>query len=149
MQLATVNSEGKPCCRTVVFRGFMASSGDKTSAAADRESLTFITDARSSKMSESRDTEVCWYLTGTREQFRLSGVLDMISHTSAPGQNEHRSRKWQGLSAAARKQFLWPHPGSPRKSSTPEQDKRDFDDVEPSEMDPPDSFVLVTLRPER
>lgn len=30
-------------------------------------------------MGESRETEVCWYLTGTREQFRLSGVLDMIT----------------------------------------------------------------------
>lgn len=35
-------------------------------------------------MGESRDTEVCWYLTGTREQFRLSGVLDMITPESDP-----------------------------------------------------------------
>lgn len=149
VQMATVTSDGKPAVRTVVFRGFVAQLGDKTSDPGNRETLSFITDARSSKMSESRDAEVCWYLTGTREQFRLSGVLDMVTHESEPGPKELRARKWESISASARKQFLWPHPGRKRAMNGAEEDRRLFEDVSPSETDSPDAFALALLRPTR
>jgi hypothetical protein len=46
VQMATVTSDGKPAARTVVFRGFLASVGDKGSPSEYRETLSFITDAR-------------------------------------------------------------------------------------------------------
>ena len=61
--MATVRGDGRPACRTVVFRGFVEKS----------EQLTFVTDARSEKVGElgrQAACELCWYLPGTREQFR-------------------------------------------------------------------------------
>ncbi len=79
VQLATVTADGKPAARSVVFRGFLQSrtSADDSVFKGSKETLTFITDTRSSKMKESRDAEVCWYLSGTREQYRLSGQLQV------------------------------------------------------------------------
>jgi len=79
VQLGTVTAEGKPAVRTVVFRGFLQSrtSADDSIYKGSKETLTFITDTRSNKMKESRHAEVCWYLSGTREQFRLSGQLEV------------------------------------------------------------------------
>ncbi len=46
-------------------------------------------------------------------------------------------------------QFLWPDPGQPRPPCDEQQDRKDFEEVEPSETEPPPTFVLVLLRPER
>ena len=50
MQLATVDGEGRPHVRTVVFRGFADVAGGKA--------MQFITDARSAKVQQKRDAEV-------------------------------------------------------------------------------------------
>ena len=47
------------------------------------------------------------------------------------------------------RQFLWPHPGAKRASNTAEEDRRIFEEVEASEDSVPDTFTLVTLRPDR
>ena len=68
-QLATVRGDGRPACRTVVFRGFLGGPED----AEEASRLTFVTDARSEKVEElgrQPACELCWYLPGTREQFR-------------------------------------------------------------------------------
>ncbi|NJR69015.1 MAG: pyridoxamine 5'-phosphate oxidase [Synechococcales cyanobacterium CRU_2_2] len=72
LQLATVALSGRPANRTVVFRGFVP--GD------DR--LQLICDRRSQKIEEIHRnpwTEACWYFPKTREQFRLSGSLRLIT----------------------------------------------------------------------
>jgi len=150
VQLGTVTADGRPAVRTVVFRGFMGEQKDWGETGAECETLSFITDSRSSKMKQGREAEVCWYFAPSREQFRLRGVMDCIEANSGmPKQAEDRVSMWRKISPAARKQFLWPNPGEERGETDEAKDKKDFDDVEPSEADPPDTFVLVLLRPER
>ena len=130
LQLATVNVDGKPSNRTVVFRGF-----------AD-EALQMVTDARSEKVQQIQTYpwgEACWYFPVTREQFRIAGKLTLIgpdSHTK-----DMRSNAWQALSAKARQQFFWPHPGQPRADDTA------FETVLTER--PPDSFYVLCLHPQR
>ena len=66
-QLATVDSEGWPRVRTVVFRGFADQTG----------TLLFITDSRSEKMSSIESggkAEACWYFTQSRSNSDCKGV---------------------------------------------------------------------------
>ncbi len=112
-QLATVDSQGRPHNRTIVFRGF----------SGDTNTLEFITDQRSEKVAQIHQqpwAELCWYFPQTREQFRLAGWVQIIdgSHSSPLAQTA-RHHRWQSLSAAGRQQFTWPHPGQPRQGDLP------------------------------
>ncbi|KAF8072584.1 PPOX2 [Scenedesmus sp. PABB004] len=72
LQLGTVRPDGRPAVRTVVFRGFLGAS----------DHLTFVTDRRSSKIADvaaNRAVELCWYFATSREQFRLAGMVDIVS----------------------------------------------------------------------
>jgi len=150
VQLGTVTVDGRPAVRTVVFRGFMGEQKDWGEAGAACETLSFITDARSDKMKQGREAEVCWYFAPSREQYRLRGVLDYIEAYAGTGKREaDRKSMWKKISPAARKQFLWPNPGEERGDTDEMKDKEDFDEVDVSETEPPDTFVLVLLRPER
>lgn len=99
-QLATVTPEGYPANRTVVFRGF------RDDAAS---SLKIITDSRSSKIKDLTHqaiAEVCWYFTKTREQFRLTGNLQIITASENNSQLlTERQLAWKNLSDSARSQF--------------------------------------------
>lgn len=105
-QLATIRASGSPANRTVVFRGFF---GDR---------LQIASDSRSQKIEQILlypQSEICWYFVKTREQFRLSGCMTIVDHrTSDPILQTARQALWQSLSAAARFQFSYPHPGLPR-----------------------------------
>lgn len=55
LQLSTVRENGRPACRTVVFRGF---------AKGSTSSIKIITDTRSEKIEQLRRNpwvEACWY----------------------------------------------------------------------------------------
>ncbi|KAJ9534878.1 hypothetical protein QJQ45_029562 [Haematococcus lacustris] len=108
VQLATIRPDGRPANRTVVFRGFLKESSD----------LTFITDLRSNKVAElsaNPAAEVAWYLPQTREQFRLSGNLQVVgAEHPQPAMAAARQAAWNALSPGARTQFGWPQPGLPR-----------------------------------
>ncbi len=134
-QLATVNYEGKPSNRTVVFRGFL----NKTNQ------LQMITDTRSEKINQIHHypySEICWYFPKTREQFRLSGNLTII------GENHEnqtpRLTVWQDLSDSAKQQFTWPYPG---RSLT--ENKQDFLQEIPLANQPVSNFVLLLFNPEK
>ncbi|MEM8610573.1 MAG: Npun_F5749 family FMN-dependent PPOX-type flavoprotein [Cyanobacteria bacterium P01_H01_bin.105] len=136
LQLATINAEGKPSNRTVVFRGFV------------NEALQMVTDSRSEKVQHIQTqpwAEVCWYFTVTREQFRLSGKLSLIGPNNACDNNYDtvRFNVWQKLSDKARQQFYWPHPGQMRVNQTA------FEPVVASTEQPPDSFSVLLLNAER
>ncbi|MEL6814600.1 MAG: pyridoxamine 5'-phosphate oxidase family protein [Cyanobacteria bacterium J06598_3] len=76
LQLATVRPDGTPANRTIVFRGFLANTNR----------LMFICDRRSEKTHHTHQNpaaEACWYFTKTREQFRLSGQLTLITAETA------------------------------------------------------------------
>lgn len=136
LQLATVQTNGRPANRTVVFRGFLA----------DSDRLKFVTDARSQKIDQiaaGHWGEACWYFPKTREQFRLAGALTVVQPTHPDSElQQARHIAWQELSDAARAQFAWPYPGKPKASS------------DEFELPPPDkstalpNFCLLLLEPD-
>lgn len=135
LQLATVTPEGYPANRTVVFRGFLDF----------QDSLKFITDLRSDKIAhiqhQSR-SEACWYFTKTREQFRLTGTLSLVTSEARESNLQlARQTTWQNLSPAARTQFAWPTPKEPQAKSVA------FDIPAPSAANPLPNFCLLLLTP--
>jgi len=135
LQLATIRADGSPANRTVVFRGFLDGSN----------LLMFICDRRSEKTAQiehNPDAEACWYFTKTREQFRLSGRLVVVSaDTMDPALVEARSQLWQRISDNARLQFAWPEPKAPRHKDA------DFSPPAPDPQTPLPTFCLMLLNP--
>lgn len=134
-QLATVQTDGYPANRTVVFRGFFA----------DTNQLKIITDKRSQKIDQLNHQawgEVCWYFTGTREQFRLAGKLTLVdeNHPHTDFQLA-RTSTWQDLSDNARVQFAWAYPGEKRA------DPEAFCPSQPDPVNPLPNFCLLLLDP--
>ncbi|MBE9065368.1 pyridoxamine 5'-phosphate oxidase family protein [Leptolyngbya cf. ectocarpi LEGE 11479] len=130
LQLATINASGRPSNRTVVFRGFVGTA------------LQIVTDGRSQKVQHIQAqpwAEACWYFTVTREQFRISGKLTVVAQENDP----IRMNAWQAMSANARQQFYWPHPGQPKADITA------FEPVVLSTQGPPDSFYVLLLEADR
>lgn len=115
LQMATVKPDGRPANRTVVFRGFVP----------ETDTLIFVTDSRSQKIQHlalNPASELCWYFTKTREQFRLSGQITLVEGSMTDEkQRQIYLQTWESLSSNARQQFAWPHPGQPRKTSGFEQ----------------------------
>jgi pyridoxamine 5'-phosphate oxidase len=136
LQLATIQANGSPANRTLVFRGFLE----------DTNQLKFITDNRSAKADQIQQqpwAEICWYFPNTREQFRITGCLTMVSSDDSD-QNLQPARiaMWQELSDAARLQFAWPHPGKPRI-----QESGAFEPPAPDPVEPVPNFCLLLLDP--
>ncbi|MEH2141750.1 Npun_F5749 family FMN-dependent PPOX-type flavoprotein [Nostoc sp.] len=136
LQLATVQPNGRPANRTLVFRGFLE----------DTNQLKFIIDSRSAKADQIQQqpwAEVCWYFPNTREQFRITGCLTLVSSDDFH-QNLQPARIsiWQELSDAARLQFAWPHPGKPRN-----QEAGAFEPPPPNPVEPVFNFCLLLLDP--
>ncbi len=148
LQLATVRENGLPANRTIVFRGFVPDPFLEEGRLEN--TLQFITDRRSEKVLElqhNATAEACWYFPKTREQFRLSGQVELVmapgSATEADVMASLRAHLWQSISDSARSQFAWPHPAKPRAGS------------EAFELEPPDSqhpledFVVLLLAPDK
>jgi pyridoxamine 5'-phosphate oxidase len=122
-QVASVCSNGAPKNRTMVFRGFLP----------DTQSLLSVTDIRSEKIEEWQGDnqsrfEICWYFSGSREQYRLSGEVALLSHSldlsytqSVLGQQTKQSllkQQWSDLSANARQAFYSSSPKAPFDENT-------------------------------
>jgi PPOX class probable FMN-dependent enzyme len=137
-QLATITPEGKPTNRTVVFRGFLN----------DSNILQIVTDTRSEKFSHLQHNpwaEICWYFSKTREQFRLSGKVKLVTENEDdPELVKARQVSWQNLSEAARQQFTWPFPKQPR-GDDPSLFKTEID----LSVTPIRHFCLLLLVPEK
>ncbi|MEE4660863.1 MAG: pyridoxamine 5'-phosphate oxidase family protein [Halieaceae bacterium] len=134
LQLATLREDGSPANRTLVFRGF----------AQDSDCLQMVTDARSEKPDQIRRdarAEICWYFTGSREQFRLQGSLSIVAGTPAeePAVQDARRALWSALSGPARAQFFWAAPGQPVEVV----------DELPQTDAVPDHFLLLVFDPFR
>lgn len=99
-QLATIDTDGTPCCRTMVFREF-----------AEAESrLVMHTDLRSDKVGQlnyHKLAEICWYFPQTREQFRLKGKIELICSPDHP-LGAQRTVHWRGLSDEVRAGYAQP-----------------------------------------
>lgn len=137
LQLATIQLNGQPANRTVVFRGFLD----------DTDQLKFVTDARSDKagqIEQNPQGEACWYFVKTREQFRIAGTLTLVRDTYPHAAlQQARKTAWQELSSAARLQFAWPTPGEPRAEATA------FAPQPPDPIEPLPHFCLLLLEPEQ
>jgi pyridoxamine 5'-phosphate oxidase len=136
LQLATLQANGRPANRTLVFRGFLE----------DTNQLKFITDNRSAKADQIQQqpwAEICWYFPNTREQFRITGCLTLVSGDDFDRELQPaRIAMWQELSDAARLQFAWPHPGKLRVEN-PEA----FAPPAPDPVEPMPNFCLLLLDP--
>ena len=138
-QLATVTPEGIPRNRTVVFRGFLND---------EQNSLKIITDIRSSKIKDIQHqaiAEICWYFTKTREQFRITGKLYLVTARETDDNLlEARKNTWQSLSDSARSQFAWATPAQPVTDNSIEVD---LDHLDPNT--PLENFCLLLLTPHK
>ena len=119
VQIATVDADGAPHCRTVVFRGFLAMDDGRGDG---KEGLKMITDARSDKVAHiahSARCELVWWFAKSSEQYRITGTLTLVGeeHPSAHLRSA-RKQQWGNLSDAAREQFFWPTPGAFYKGAT-------------------------------
>jgi len=140
VQIATVDGEGLPRCRTVVFRGFQQSS-----QRAGQSAMRMITDARSEKVDHIRCSPACemvWWFAQSSEQYRIAGDLQLIGPDAEGDLQAARKQQWGNLSDPAREQFFWEGPG-PFSGS-----------AEPHVLDqggkvplPPDNFCLLLLWP--
>ncbi|MEL6382352.1 MAG: Npun_F5749 family FMN-dependent PPOX-type flavoprotein [Cyanobacteria bacterium J06626_18] len=134
-QLATVRPNGRPANRTVVFREFLPETNQ----------LIFITDCRSEKIShltENPAAELCWYFTQTREQFRLGGQIQIvIASTPNESLRQVHQHTWEALSAKARQQFAWPHPGKPRAT-------KGFEETILDPQHPLNTFAVLIFDPD-
>src|SRR5687768_7583827 len=100
--LATVDESDHPRARSVVCR-----------QVEDDGTTWYTSDARSAKnrqLSREPRAEAVFWLPMLREQYRISGRVDIIR----PGDAEDvRTHAWDTLSSASRALFLWPDPGAP------------------------------------
>lgn len=134
LQLATIQPNNRPANRTLVFRGFVA----------DSDKLKFVVDARSQKPEQIQHqpwAEACWYFIETREQFRISGSLTLVTedHQDQTLQ-QARLSTWQQLSDSARLLFAFPDPGKLRTDAT-------FTSSPPDPINPLPHFCLLLLEP--
>ena len=138
MQLATIDSNNRPTNRTIVFRGWLEPGSQ----------LKFVTDIRSQKAVNllakgSNWAEICWYFPKTREQFRVSGELLLVTaECSIDSLCKARQQAWQQMSDAGRIQFNW---GTPRADSS--EDLLSFNPPQPDAQQPVNNFGLLLLAP--
>lgn len=137
LQLATLDANGQPRNRTVVFRGFL-NPGNR---------LQIITDTRSEKITQlaaNPRAEACWYFPKTRVQFRLTGTIAIIT-ADTPDETLQVARHtvWQTLSDNARSGFTWPEPSADRAEQVA------FEGDLPHPQTPLGNFALLLLEPDR
>ncbi|MBU2878637.1 pyridoxamine 5'-phosphate oxidase family protein [Aliiglaciecola lipolytica] len=103
VQLATTNNQNQPEVRTVVFRGFLNTT----------TSLLIHTDIRSNKINQIQthnQAQICWYFSQSREQYRLTGNIQIIDFQNEQHQSL-RLQHWQNLSSSAQQSYSWETPG--------------------------------------
>jgi PPOX class probable FMN-dependent enzyme len=127
-QVATIDKQGLPRNRTMVFRGFEEGS----------DNLLSITDRRSDKVAEwlaqeNKAFELCWYFSKSREQYRIAGKVELLFTTDlisgAKDQMECREliETWSGLSEKAQEAFDLQAPKTPFSESTDSESRHGND----------------------
>ena len=137
VQLASVDDAGLPRVRTVVFRGF-----------APDGSLKIITDARSQKVQQSKQVEVCWWFSQSSEQYRFAGDITYIDEDGSADDVALRKQQWGNLSDKAREQFFWAHPPAETFDAAPEAVPAGGRDAEGKVLPAPDVFLLGLVAPD-
>ena len=131
VQLASTGRDGTPRVRTLVFRGW-----------AGVDQLELFSDQRSEKVKElssDRAAELCWLFPKARQQYRLRGMVQLITPAE---QADLCQQRWQQLSDTGRAVWGWPTPAKPLDpcAAFPEH----LSDTSPL----PDHFVVLRLQVE-
>ena len=146
VQIATVDKDGRPHCRTVVFRGFLRYSDQGREVLA----MKMITDARSEKVVQIEHSNLCemvWWFGQSSEQYRLNGALHLVGALNDNAELiSARKQQWGNLSDPAREQFYW-HPPGAEYSGTPTVPPGGRNS-EGRVLDPPENFLLLLLVPQ-
>jgi PPOX class probable FMN-dependent enzyme len=140
VQIATVDSDGFPHNRTVVFRGFVQGETG--------QGMQMITDARSEKVQHIKHSPACelnWWFAKSSEQFRIRGELQLVGADDSGTLQAARKQQWGNLRDTAREQFFWDAPGVDftGKATPPAGGRDEFGQVLP----PPAEFLLLILWP--
>ena len=173
VQIATVDPDGTPRCRTVVFRGFLHNVPTDHEFAADTtddDNLPFImkmiTDNRSHKVTEIAETdgatEMIWWFPKTSEQYRIRGTLILVgTHPQHRPDDAFlqtaRREQWGNLSDPAREAFYDPSvPGRPWSAASDAAKDASTCGIPTGGRDaetgkvlqpPPDHYLLMLFRP--
>jgi len=133
MQLASVDAQLGAQVRTVVYRGFAPFNQQPEPC------LWVATDSGSDKIAQfqaNSKAQIAWYFVDTREQFRLSGEVEL---TGVEQSNQHgRLALWQSMSNSAREAFF--------TIVGKETDPIDRNPEPLTLSQPPDNFVLLSLQ---
>lgn len=112
--------------RSVIHRGFL---GEETPAPL----LVTTTDVRapkSAQISDNWNTEICWWVPPTNEQWRITGTSFLVPHSKHPARvgpgelppgydwAEERKRVFNTVSGRIRASWCRPVPGSPLEPGT-------------------------------
>ena len=144
VQIATIDENGSPNCRTVVFRGFLKYNNDENIA------MKMITDSRSEKVNQIKSSPICemvWWFSQSSEQYRIKGTLKLVSNEPNELEEFQSARKqmWGNLSDPAREQFFWLQPGKEYEGNPIVPiGGRDSDN---KVLTPPETFLLMLLLP--
>jgi hypothetical protein len=173
VQVATVDAQGLPCCRTLVFRGFLDSSTNNNSTNNPNPNLPcrmkMITDARSDKvlhLAANPTAELVWWFAApVNEQYRIRGTLHVVGPLADSESDsddnvfwqDARAAQWDKLTDAARESFYDPHPPGTIHTDTPSGDNDDKATIPPGGrtadgavlQPPPETFLLLLLQPTR
>lgn len=171
VQLSTVEENGEPRCRTVVFRGFLKLPTDHglyNDCDGLATTLKMCTDRRSKKVLEHQVqpmAELVWWFPKTSEQYRIRGKLILIGDENDTNGNDDdsilkdrtlsiaRKELWGNLSDPARESFLDSRvPGE--LYDTNNENSNDTTPIPPGGRDadgkpvpPPANFLLMLMDP--
>ena len=160
VQLATVDEQGRPRCRTVVFRGFVKLPEDHPlDNRCDGESclMRMITDRRSRKVEQvtknnSESAELVWWFPKTTEQYRVTGRLIFVGsgefeYDRDKSLSAARKEMWGNLSDSAREQFFDDRNPGETFTGDPVNIPPGGRDGNGTVLPPPDNFLLMILSP--
>lgn len=139
VQIATVSPEGLPQVRTVVLRGV-----------GDAGEAYFYTDTRAEKvaaLTEHPQAELHVYWSKTKEQFRLRGEVT-VTITQDNAWQAKRRELWHAQREQGRQLLLGAAPGTPLEDLDSDLEHH-YASLDTSQKDPPDTFALVVIHPNR
>jgi len=125
------NAMGEPRARCVICRRI-----------DELGNLAFVSDARSEKNAQVRQTpvaEAVFWLPSQRLQYRVRGTVSIDGETSA---SPDRTNAWTDLSDPSRALFCWPPPGADRAAADSA-----FAKAISAQTPIPANFELLTLIP--
>eukprot|EP00980_Cylindrotheca_fusiformis_P027959 scaffold22574_cov125-Cylindrotheca_fusiformis.AAC.12 len=156
VQMSTVNEDGEPRCRTIVFRGWQDVPEDHPlfHEVDNGKSclLKMSTNKLSQKVSQNEKqdiTEIVWWFPKTSEQYRIRGRLILIGddNDDDPTLKSARKELWEKISDPSRESFFGTVvPGEQYEVETSDIPSGGRDE-DGKVLAPPVNFLLMLLDP--